>query len=118
MSDIEPIFDEELLEDLKSLADEGEILPMALYAKFIETTEERLGQIKKYQQTNNFEEIKNIAHSLKGSSHNLAAKRMGNAASCLERASSEQNATLSEQYLQLLENEYQLVKDEIQRMIR
>jgi HPt (histidine-containing phosphotransfer) domain-containing protein len=117
MSDVEPIFDKDLLEDLKSLADEGEVLPMALYNKFIETTEERLEQIKELHRANNFKEMKDVAHSLKGSSYNMAAKRMGNVAAALEKASLDQDKTLSEGHLRALESEYKLLKEEIQKIV-
>lgn len=116
MSNNEPIFDEDLLEDLKSLADEGEVLPMSLYNKFIETSDERIEQIKEYHRLNNFKEMQSIAHSLKGSSYNLAAKRMGNAAAALEKSLKEEHKTLAEKHLQDLEVEYQLVKEEIKRI--
>jgi HPt (histidine-containing phosphotransfer) domain-containing protein len=112
----EVILDEEILEDLKDLADDGEILPMALYNKFFETAEERLDLLKKNLGTKNYSELRNLAHSLKGSSHNLAAIRLGSVAHKMEKSAENQNIEELIEYYEELKIEYQKTKTEILRI--
>jgi len=101
--------DEEVVDELKKLLDDDQLLDVTKL--FFEHAEQRIMQLKKAVRKNNLERIESVSHSLKGSGANMGAILL--AKICNEIMESAKAGIISASIndkLKILEKEYEIVK--------
>ena len=66
----------QILQDLAELSPDGNRFVVALLIKFLKNTSNLLQELKKYEQSDDFDSVKKTAHYLKSSSGNLGAAKL------------------------------------------
>ena len=95
----------DLKDVLERVQDDWELL-MELLDIFSEDYTEKRELLKELLLENNFEEIRNIAHSIKGAAGNISAKSMHATSEKIEKLAEEKNLTSVKELLPQLDKQF------------
>lgn len=95
----------DLKDVLERVQDDWELL-MELLDIFSEDYTEKREVLNELIKENNFEEVRNIAHSIKGAAGNISAKTMHATSERIERLAEEENLTTVKELLAELDKQF------------
>ena len=87
-----------------------------LIAIFIKDTPKHFTLLKAAYENSNLEEIRQIAHTIKGSAGNFGASSLQKIALSLEQAAQEDNLSRVAHFIDAVEIEFEILKEEIRRL--
>lgn len=103
MSDISKHINEEMVEELREIMEEDF---MELVNTYISDSREKIRNLDAAFNAVNYENLRNIAHTLKGSSANLGAMALSSFCAELEDLAREEHSTEAENILEMIEQEF------------
>ncbi|OHD12245.1 MAG: hypothetical protein A2Y34_00065 [Spirochaetes bacterium GWC1_27_15] len=112
MSDPKNIFDYKEVCD--RFMEEKELVKEVLLV-YLQKTEKDIEKLASCIKINNFEEIRFIAHAIKGGSLNISAKNIGETAFNIEKEAKENSTTGVEKYFEIIKKDFEELKDAIKK---
>ncbi|MDD3436207.1 MAG: response regulator [Candidatus Gastranaerophilales bacterium] len=88
-----------------------------LFSDFLNVLPENFLKVEKNIEENNFEDLRKVAHKLKGSSANMRARNLSKLCAKLEKEAAKINKDECINLINKIKNEYDYVKSEFERMV-